>query len=266
MTVRKGYVDGPYGQIHYREAGAGPALLLLHQSPSSSVMYLQALQPLADSGLRVIAPDTPGFGLSDVPPEVPEICDYARALMAVVDGLELESVVVLGHHTGASIATEMAIADPDRVRRIILNGPAVLSEQERADWRQALKDNPAPEIREDGSHFADQWKKRAHFTPGWTSLRAMHLGVLQMFIAGEKEWYGHHAAFAHDLGEALPRVTCPALILTNTGDDIYASALKTLELRPDFDFEALEGGTHDIVDEQTEAWCKIVSEYALGQR
>ena len=261
---RKGYVDGPYGQIHYRSAGDGTPLLLLHQSPSSSMMFGAVMAPLAERGVRVIAPDTPGFGLSDVPPEPPDIEDYARALLTLFDGLAIDKAAVLGHHTGASIAVEMALAAPDRISRLVLNGPAVLSEDERAAWRQALRDNPAPEIKPDGSHFIDQWSKRAHFTPGWTSLHAMHIGVLQMFIAGETEWYGHRAAFAHDLGAAIKNVTQPTLILTNTGDDIYASAQKARELRPDFAYAELEGGTHDIVDEQPEAWARIVADYVLN--
>lgn len=238
--------------------------MLLHQSPSSSAMFGAVMSRLAERGLRVIATDTPGFGMSDVPPAPPEIADYAHALLTAMDGLNVTGATVLGHHTGASIATEMALAQPDRVSRLILNGPPVLSEAERRQWQQAVDERPHPELKPDGSHFIEQWEKRLHFTPGWTSLEAMHIGVLQMFIAGETEWYGHRAAFAHDLSEALQRVKQPTLILTNTGDDIYASAQAAIKLRPDFDYKELEGGTHDIVDEQPDAWSDIVAEYVHG--
>jgi hypothetical protein len=51
--------------------------------------------------------------------------------------------------------------------------------------------------------------------------------------------------------------------LTNTGDDIYFAALRAKEIRPDFLFKELSGGTHDIVDEQPEAWAEIVTEFFL---
>ena len=54
MKRRKGYADGPFGQIHYQEAGSGEPLLLLHQSPSSSEMFEAAYQPLAERGIRAI--------------------------------------------------------------------------------------------------------------------------------------------------------------------------------------------------------------------
>ena len=59
MKRRKGYADGPFGQIHYQEAGSGTPLLLLHQSPSSSEMFEAAYQPLAERGIRAIGVDTP---------------------------------------------------------------------------------------------------------------------------------------------------------------------------------------------------------------
>ena len=125
MKRRKGYADGPFGQIHYQEAGSGAALLLLHQSPSSSEMFEAAYQPLAERGIRAIGVDTPGFGQSHVPDEQPWIPDYANAIRSVIDHLELERTAVLGHHTGASIAAELAVMEPERVTRVVLNGAPV---------------------------------------------------------------------------------------------------------------------------------------------
>lgn len=93
----------------------------------------------------------------------------------------------------------------------------------------------------------------------------MHRGVVQMLLAGETEWYGHHAAFAHDIVEPIARITQPTLILTNTGDDIYQAVQRARELRPDFAYVELAGGTHDIVDEQPDAWCEAVARFATEQ-
>jgi pimeloyl-ACP methyl ester carboxylesterase len=53
----------------------------------------------------------------------------------------------------------------------------------------------------------------------------------------------------------------PTLLLTNTGEDLYAATRRARALRPDFAYVELEGGTHDIVDEQPAAWAAAVSEF-----
>lgn len=263
--ITRGYVDGPYGQIHYRRAGEGPVLVLLHQSPSSSEMFHEAYPRLAGAGLTVIGLDTPGFGMSEVPDRPPSIGDYAAALVAAIHALGDTPVALLGHHTGASIAAEMAATEPDLIHRVILNGPPVLTQAERDEYRNALKNAPPIEILPDGTHLQALWDRRVFFTPGWSNVEAMHRGIVQMLLAGKTEWYGHHAAFGHDIAEPIARITQPTLILTNTGDDIYYTAQRARELRPDFAYAELEGGTHDIVDEQPDAWCEIVARFVLDK-
>jgi len=262
-TTCKGYANGPSGQIHYQFAGDGVPLILCHQSPASSDMFRQAYHRLAAQGIRAIGIDTPGFGMSDLPTQIPSIADYADAMVAVMEHLGLDECAFLGHHTGASIAAELAVRQPARVNRLILNGPAVLTDKERSDFRTALKTAPSFEIKADGSHLTNIWKRRIHFTPGWSSVQGMHAGVVQMLIAGEMEWYGHNAAFDHDISIALQAITQPTLILTNTGDDVYYAAQRARELRPDFAYQELTDGTHDIVEEQPDAWSNVVAEFIL---
>ena len=62
MTLRRAYVDGPYGQLHLRIAGHGTPLILLHQSPLSGDQFSAVLPLLAEAGFCAVAMDTPGFG------------------------------------------------------------------------------------------------------------------------------------------------------------------------------------------------------------
>ena len=108
--IRKGYAEGRWGQIHYKECGPvgdheGRPLLLLHQSPTDSVQFARAMRPLAVRGIRAIAIDLPGFGGSDTPPAPPSVADYAHIVPAVLDHLGISTASILGHHTGAVIAT-----------------------------------------------------------------------------------------------------------------------------------------------------------------
>lgn len=261
MTSRKGYADGPDGQVHYRDAGAGLPLVLLHQTPCHLGMFDAAWALLVQAGIRAIGIDTPGYGQSDPPRGGPTIAGYARAVAAVLGHLGLDGVAVLGHHTGASIAAELAVLEPRRVRRVILNGPPLFTPDERSAYLQAIEAAPRPALRADGSHLQAVWDRRVHFTPGWTNVRAMHRGVVMMLAAEPGERQGYSAAFAHDIGIPLRAITQPGLILTNTGDDLYTASLRARELRPDFGFVALPGGTHDIVDEQPEAWAAAVTAF-----
>jgi pimeloyl-ACP methyl ester carboxylesterase len=262
-TVRKGYVDGPFGQVHYYSAGAGPALILAHQSPVSARMFERALPYLAEAGIRAIAVDTPGYGQSDAPAQPPSIEEYAPAFEAVLDGLGLPQAHFLGHHTGAAILAHFAATHPDRVVSLILNGPPMFSEEQRARWREEPLGPPT--IRRDGSHLQELWDRRVHFSPGWTDEVVMHRRLVDQLWAGPKVWYGHHAAFRYDMRPDILSLRVPVLVLTNTGDDIYEIARTVHALRPDFAYVELTGGTHDIVDEQPAAWSAEVAKFVRGQ-
>jgi len=259
--VRRAYLDGRYGQVHYRECGDGVPLVLLHQSPLSGAMFDPALTRLAAAGLRAVAVDTPGFGLSDAPPEPVGIADYADALGSVLDAFGWESVRLLGHHTGASIAASFAARHPARVDRLVLNGVPLLTPEQLEHFR-GFKFGPLlPQP--DGGHLLAAWNQRLAATPGWTDLDAMHKHVVEMLAKNRTYWWGFKAALAYDIEPDLATIRCPTLIFTNSGEDLYDSSKRAHALRTDFGFAELEGGTHDIVDEQPDAWARVVAGFMI---
>lgn len=96
--IRSGYADTPLRQVHYREAGAGPPVVLLHESPISGRIF-DAVLPVLGRRVRAIAPDTPGYGASDPPPELVPIAGYAERLALFMEALGLERVALVGNHT-----------------------------------------------------------------------------------------------------------------------------------------------------------------------
>ena len=246
LKPKRGYVDGPTGQIHYQVLGDGIPLVLSHQSPSSSNMFRSAYPLLANAGLRAIGVDTPGFGSSDVPGTRPSVKDYASAFGPVLDHFSLSEAHVLGHHTGAANVTEFAYRHPERVTSAILNGPPVFTAEEREE--HVHKPGPVA-FESDGSHLKTRWDARLAATVGWTDIEAMQNNVLQTLWAGDTFWYGHKAAYEYDMTEAFMGIQVPTLILTNTGDDIYFLSCRARDMRPDMAFVELDGGTHDIIDE-----------------
>jgi len=113
-------VDGV--RLHYRQAGDGPVIVLLHGNGVSSDDFLVSglLARLARIG-RVIAFDRPGFGYS----ERPRRRDWSAAAQAqlfwkALGRLGVERPVVLGHSWGAFVAAEMALASPADLDGLVL--------------------------------------------------------------------------------------------------------------------------------------------------
>lgn len=269
LQTRRAYAQGPYGQVHFHEAGPadGMPLLLLHQAPVSARQFEPVYARLAARGIRAIGVDMPGFGGSDPTPFVPGCEDYAKAIPAVLDTLGLRQASILGHHTGALVATEVALQFPERIDRLILNGPLPLEEAERAGWLEFCRNEEIPyHEKPDGSHLTRLFGIRYDFAkdsvpPGTVTRYIVEtLGGLAPF------WYGHHAAFMYDHAASLQKIRHPTLILTNTGDQIYEHAKLSHRLRPDFAFTALEGGGIDVVDQLPDAWTEAVAAFVLAPR
>ncbi len=116
-------VDGM--RIHYQEAGHedAPVIILIHGFISSNFIWSGTLLPLARAGFRVIAPDLPGYGYSDKPPDAEyTIAFQARTVVELMDRLEIESAVIAGASYGGAVAATMALDYPERVEKLILVG------------------------------------------------------------------------------------------------------------------------------------------------
>ena len=109
--------------VFYREAGPvdGPVLLLLHGFPTSSFQYRELIPRLADR-YRVIAPDLPGFGFTEVPPERGYQYTFdslAKTLLAFVNRLALHRYAMYVFDYGAPTGFRPAMIDPSRVTAIV---------------------------------------------------------------------------------------------------------------------------------------------------
>ena len=103
--------------IHFIDAGEGPAVLLQHGNPTWSFLWRKVIPHLVDGGLRVIAPDLVGLGLSDKPrdPKVHTPEFHAGQLAGLVEALGLESVVIVGQDWGGPILGLFAARQPKKV-------------------------------------------------------------------------------------------------------------------------------------------------------
>lgn len=120
-TIHRVQADGV--NVFYREAGPadGPVILLLHGFPTSSFQYRELIPRLADH-YRVIAPDLPGFGFTEVPPERNYVYTFdalAQTLLAFTEALNLKRYALYVFDYGAPTGLRLAMAHPERVSSII---------------------------------------------------------------------------------------------------------------------------------------------------
>lgn len=112
--------------ISYRESGRkdSPALVLLHGIGSTSAGWRLQYGPLGER-FRVIAWDAPGYGGSaPLPGEAPSAQAYARALAGLLDALGIDKAVVGTNSWGTPTGVVFARLYPERVRALVLGGPA----------------------------------------------------------------------------------------------------------------------------------------------
>jgi pimeloyl-ACP methyl ester carboxylesterase len=120
-SIRRVEADGV--TVFYREAGPpnGPVILLLHGFPTSSFQYRELIPRLADR-CRVIAPDLPGFGFTEVPEQRGYKYSFdalANTMLAFTDALQLEHYALYVFDYGAPTGFRMAMARPERITAIV---------------------------------------------------------------------------------------------------------------------------------------------------
>lgn len=111
--------------VRYKVSGSGEPLLMLHGwggSADSFDMLIEELEAgeLEAKGYRIIVPDFPGFGKTEAPDEVWDVNRYRDFVFKFMDVLEIERFFLLTHSFGGRVAIKMAVAFPERIRKMIL--------------------------------------------------------------------------------------------------------------------------------------------------
>ncbi|MBU6281906.1 alpha/beta fold hydrolase [bacterium] len=119
------------GPISTLAAGSGDPVLLVHGLGATKVSFLTTAVALAGS-FRTISLDLPGFGDSVKPVLAPYHPPFfARAIVDLMDALNIERAHVIGNSMGGRIALELGLRHPDRVRDLVLVAPSLAWKRER---------------------------------------------------------------------------------------------------------------------------------------
>ena len=123
--------------IHYQRVGEGPDLVLIHGLTGNLAVWHLKTVPLLRRHYRVLTYDLRGHGYSDMPPTGYTTDDMAEDLGQLLDALEIERPVLVGHSYGADAALTFALQQPERVDRVVAieaGLSALIALRKREDW------------------------------------------------------------------------------------------------------------------------------------
>jgi pimeloyl-ACP methyl ester carboxylesterase len=211
------------------DVGSGPPLLFVHGLSGCWQNWLENIPHFARTH-RVIAPDLPGFGASEMPRREISMPGYASFLDALCDELGVAGALpVVGNSMGGLIASELALVAPSRVERLALVSPAgVSSESVRREpilavtqllaWlnlmgaphRRAIAGRPGARRAVLGLVC-----HRADLLPGPLVFEGLMQGAGKPgFLPAQR------AILGHPLCERLHQIACPTLIVWGRNDRI----------------------------------------------
>ena len=234
--VRQCYLDQIHGQVRVRLLGAGRAVpvLLLHDVPGGSASTLPLAQSLARERL-VIAPDLPGLGESH-PLSYPSLGSYVTALVEVLEHFDCREVDVLGAGLSGCFAVALAAREPERVRRVALDGLPMVRSRDRRLYAR----NYCPPIEPDrhGAYLLLAWQQLREHEASWPwfdrsagaarrhdpDLDPSRLQVLLVDVLKQLPSYGDaaRAALEAAVREILNGVRQPVLLFDAADDARYA--------------------------------------------
>lgn len=250
--IARGFRHLRHGDVHYRTAGDGPVVLALHESPRSSLSLLPVIEALSHR-FQVIAPDTPGYGLSDpLSVEAPEMEDFLDAIADLLDDMGLKRVALYGAHTGAALATAFAARNPERVTAMVLDGLSAFTADEVEAFHTRYLTPYEPHW--DGRHVAGLWSRVKDLytwfpwyeqTPerrlggepaGLEPLERSALGFLQ---AGAHYTKAYRLAAAFQPNSVIQDLRSPTSVVARP-DDLIADHLARLTPGPSWDIRWLD--------------------------
>lgn len=235
-------VDG--WAVRYREAGRGPPLVLVHGLGVSADYWFRNGPPLAAAGLRVLAPDLPGFGRTRGPDGGLPVAAQAEAAARWAEAVGVGPAVYVGHSLSCQAVLELAAWEPERVRGVVLEGPtgAPLPPAARL-LRQAV------------GLVRDIAREPATLVP-FVAEAYLRAGLLRV-------WRTWRAGARHDPLPLLPRVRAPALVVAGSRDPVVPRefAERLAAGLPEGRVAWIGGGGHAVHFDRAEAFNRVVLEF-----
>ncbi|MBI4189668.1 MAG: alpha/beta hydrolase [Betaproteobacteria bacterium] len=283
MNIKRGLADTPEGQLHYRVAGDGPPLVLLHMTNLSSRAYVGLMSLLP--GFRTYAVDLPGFGYSDPLEGKPDIRTFALCVVHFMDTLGIKRAHIFGLHAGNKIGATLAAYWPERVERFVLAGMthSLISDQPKRlasipDYAHKLHEtrkatNPGLDLKDWAMLFSNAakiwWRPSVVGKDAVTDgeLRQLEDEVLDLLHG--RQGYGafYLASWAFDIGETLAKVAAPTLVIelaTPREAHLGRQAPVLEKLMPNCRSVTVEMNDGDLLYRHPEVLARCIIEFLSG--
>lgn len=220
---------------------ASTPIVLVHGLGVSSRYMLPTLRTLAPRW-DVLAPDLPGFGLSDKPARTLTLVELARALSDWMDHNGLRQAVLLGNSLGCQVISTMAASQPERVRAAVLVGPTMDPTARRPlpAFARLLLDAPRERLSE------------------------LPLAVTDYHRAGTRRiWQTFQDAVRAPVAEQLRAMHMPTLVVRGSRDPIVSQAWaqQVRDVLPDGRLVVIEGAPHAVNYSAPTALVQAVEEF-----
>lgn len=264
------------GVLRYYDVGDGPPLLMLHGSGPGVTGWRNFGGNLAtfSPSFRCLILELPGFGVSD-PTDQHPMLSSAPAVLAFLEALELDSVDIIGNSMGGMIAAQVAIQQPERVRRLVTVGGL---------GRNILSPSPGEGIRllqdfteEPSREGLERWLQSMVYDPATVTDEMREARWAQATeektLASARMMYSRAAMefgmAMQDKSEKRPlwadlhRIKAKTLITWGRDDRVSPIDMALLPMRtiPDVEVHVFPNCGHWVMIEQRDAWERVVIDF-----
>lgn len=253
-------IQWKFGTLSFRDAGAPhhPAVVMLHGVGSGAASWLDQLIDLPRHGFRAIAWDQPGYGISDaLPMESPSPDDYAAALMGLVEALQLDSFVLLGHSLGALVAGSFAAGGGgSRVQKLVLASPTAGFAGAPPEVLEVKVQRRIDDMMQGGPAVLAQRRAAALLSPSASPAAVQRVRAVMSGLNPHGYVQAVRMLGRADLLGQAPRLSQPALVLSGTADEVTpeAGCRRIAAALPRADYVPLPGLGHACYVEDAQAF------------
>ena len=264
------------GPVHSSGDGdVSQPLVFVHGLSGCWANWLEQL-PVFAGAHRVVTLDLPGFGYSPMPSQEISISGYARLLDSLLGQLGIDAAAVVGNSMGGFIASELAIAFPQRVERLVLVSAAGISTTGHPGTARALPSLRRLEtvLAASGAWVAsksDTVARRARLREALMALVVRHPDRLPAALAAEQLRGAGKPGFIqalqsildYDIRQRLPEIACPTLVVWGDRDRLVPlrDADVFVELIPDAHKVVFEDTGHMSMLERPAAFNALLEEF-----
>jgi pimeloyl-ACP methyl ester carboxylesterase len=264
-------VDGV--RLAYRDHGTGEPVVLVHGTPSHSYEWRDVVPYVEAAGFRVVVYDLLGYGLSERPVgRDTSVAAQTDLLEHLLDALGIDRATVVGHDIGGAIAQRLALARPERVRRLMIIDSVSYDSWPSSTWQEIIDEDLEDFMSMPQEAFNALLTRQLKMTVADEA--RMSAGVLQAYLAPHQSALGRVSFFEHqvrhydskyteEISDELPSLAMPVRILWGARDQWqplrYARRLS--DSIPDADMVVVPGAGHFLMEDAPERVAREIREF-----